>query len=107
MARLDGVKGLHILPFRTGDVRPNRWFFSLYLKEAGLDRDTVIENLQDQGIQTRPIWALIHEQADYPRNEAYALDKAQEYRRYIVNLPCSTNLTLDQCERVCQAVLSL
>ncbi|WP_300365109.1 LegC family aminotransferase [uncultured Subdoligranulum sp.] len=107
VARLDGVKGLHILPFRTGDVRPNRWFFSLYLKEAGLDRDTVIENLQDQGIQTRPIWALIHEQADYPRNEAYALDKAQEYRRYIVNLPCSTNLTLDQCERVCQAVLSL
>ena len=107
VARLDGVKGLHILPFRTGDVRPNRWFFSLYLKEAGLDRDTVIGNLQDQGIQTRPIWALIHEQADYPRNEAYALDKAQEYRRYIVNLPCSTNLTLDQCERVCQAVLSL
>lgn len=107
VARLDGVKGLHILPFRTGDVRPNRWFFSLYLKEAGLDRDTVIGNLQDQGIQTRPIWALIHEQADYPRNEAYALDKAQEYRRYIVNLPCSTNLTLDQCERVCRAVLSL
>ena len=58
-------------------------------------------------MRTCRTWALIHEQADYPRNEAYALDKAQEYRRYIVNLPCSTNLTLDQCERVCQAVLSL
>ena len=105
--KLDGVKGLRILPFRTDDVRPNRWFFSLYLKDAGLDRDTVIAKLQAQGIQTRPVWALIHEQADYPRNEAYALDKAQDYRKYIVNLPCSTNLSLEDCERVCQAVLCL
>ena len=105
--KLDGVKGLRILPFRTEDVRPNRWFFSLYLKDAGLDRDTVIAKLQAQGIQTRPVWALIHEQADSPRNEACALDKAQDYRKYIVNLPCSTNLSLEDCERVCQAVLCL
>lgn len=107
VARLDGVQGMHILPFRTEGVRPNRWFFSLYLKDSGLDRDTVIEKLQAQKIQTRPVWALIHEQADYPRNEGYHLEKAQEYRKYIVNLPCSTNLSLEDCERVCQAVLSL
>ncbi len=107
VARLDGVKGLRILPFRTGDVRPNRWFFSLYLKDSGLDRDAVIEALQARGIQTRPVWALIHEQADYPRNEAYCLDKAEDRRRFIVNLPCSTNLSLEDCERVCQAVLDL
>lgn len=107
VTRLDGVKGLRILPFRTEDVRPNRWFFSLYLKDSGLDRDTVIEKLQAQNIQTRPVWALIHEQADYPRNGAYGLEKAEDYRRQIVNLPCSTNLSLEDCERVCQAVLSL
>ena len=107
VARLDGVKGLRILPFRTSDARPNRWFFSLYLKDSGLDRDAVIEALQARGIQTRPVWALIHEQADYPRNEAYRLDKAEDYRRHIVNLPCSTNLSLEDCERVCQAVLDL
>ena len=78
-----------------------------YLKDSGLDRDTVIEKLQAQHIQTRPVWALIHEQADYPRNEAYALDKAEDYRKYIVNLPCSTNLSMEDCERVCQAVLAL
>ena len=79
----------------------------LHLKDSGLDRDTVIEKLQAQHIQTRPVWALIHEQADYPRNEAYALDKAEDYRKYIVNLPCSTNLSMEDCERVCQAVLAL
>ena len=105
--KLDGVKGLRILPFREGCTRSNHWFFSLYVKDFALDRDEVIEKLQAQGIQTRPVWALIHEQADYPRNEAYALDKALDYRKYIVNLPCSTNLSMEDCDRVIDAVLAL
>ena len=107
VAALDGVKGLRILPFREGECRSNHWFFSLYLKDSGLDRDTVLEKLQAQHIQTRPVWALIHEQADYPRNEAYGLDKALDYRKYIVNLPCSTNLSFEDCDRVIEAVLGL
>ena len=107
MEKLDGVKGLRILPFREDCTRPNYWFFSLYGKDFALDRDEIIEKLQAQGIQTRPVWALIHEQADYPRNEAYALDKALDYRKYIVNLPCSTNLSMEDCDRVIDAVLAL
>ena len=108
-AALDGVHGLRILPFKeeSDGVRSNHWFYSLYLKDSGLDRDTVIAKLQEQGIQTRPVWALINEQADYPKNEAYALEKAQDYRKYIVNLPCSTNLTEQDCERVIAAVKNL
>ena len=105
--KLDGVKGLRILPFREDCTRSNHWFFSLYVKDFALDRDEIIEKLQAQGIQTRPVWALIHEQADYPRNEAYALDKALDYRKYIVNLPCSTNLSMEDCDRVIDAVLAL
>ena len=105
--KLDGVNGLRILPFREDCTRSNHWFFSLYVKDSALDRDEIIEKLQAQGIQTRPVWALIHEQADYPRNEAYALDKALDYRKYIVNLPCSTNLSMEDCDRVIDAVLAL
>ena len=105
--KLDGVKGLRILPFREDCTRSNHWFFSLYVKDSALARDEIIEKLQAQGIQTRPVWALIHEQADYPRNEAYALDKALDYRKYIVNLPCSTNLSMEDCDRVIDAVLAL
>lgn len=106
---LDGYHGLRILPFKTEaeGVRANHWFYSLYLGGTNLDRDTVINTLQDQGIQTRPVWALIHEQADYPRNEAYALDKALDLRANIVNLPCSTNLTEADCARVIDAVKAL
>ncbi len=106
---LDGYHGLRILPFKTEaeGVRANRWFYSLYLGETSLDRDTVIATLQDQGIQTRPVWALIHEQADYPRNEAYHLEKARDLRAHIVNLPCSTNLSEADCARVIDAVKAL
>lgn len=106
-AALDGRKGLRILPFRDDCTRSNRWFYSLYLKDSGLDRDTVINRLQTQGIQTRPVWALIHEQAGYPGSETHALEKAEDYRRYIVNLPCSTNLSEQDCRRVIDAVLEL
>lgn len=106
VAGLDGVRGMRILPFVEG-VESNHWFYSLDLRDTGLDRDTVIDRLQEQGIQTRPVWALIHEQADYPRNEAYALDKALDYRKYIVNLPCSTNLTEEDCARVIETVKAL
>ncbi len=109
VAGLDGKHGLRILPFRdeSQGVRPNRWFYSLYLGESGLNRDDVIARLQEQNIQTRPVWALIHEQADYPKNEAYGLNKALDYRRNIVNLPCSTDLTEEACARVIDAVLAL
>ena len=107
-AALDGVRGLSILPFDDSITRPNRWFFSLYLgPESGLERDAVIAALQKQGIQTRPVWALVHEQADYGKNEAWALEKAEDYRRRIVNLPCSTSLTAADCDRVIEAVLAL
>ena len=106
---LDGYHGLRILPFKTEaeGVRANHWFYSLYLGDTKLDRDTVISTLQGQNIQTRPVWALIHEQADYTRNEAYGLDKALDLRANIVNLPCSTNLSEADCARVIDAVKAL
>ncbi len=102
---LDGVKGFSILPFRDG-TRSNHWFYSLLLPDR-LDRDDVIARLQDQKIQTRPVWSLIPEQCDYQRNEAYHLQQAEEFRRRIVNIPCSTNLTKEDCDRVIDAILAL
>ncbi|MDD4850557.1 MAG: LegC family aminotransferase [Gemmiger sp.] len=109
VAALDGKRGLRILPFveESAGVRPNRWFYSLYTKGFGIPRDEIIARLQAQGIQTRPVWALVHEQADYPKNAAYGLEKALDYRKYIVNLPCSTNLSEADCARVIDAVLAL
>ncbi len=104
---LDGVNGYRILGFREDCTRPNKWFYSLYLADERYDRDALIRKLHEQAIQTRPVWALIHQQADYGRNEAYAMEKAEDYRAHIVNLPCSTNLSEADCRRVIDALLAL
>ena len=104
---LDGKNGYRILDFDENGVRPNKWFYSLYLEDDRHDRDSLIAALQKEKIQTRPVWALIHEQADYPGSQAYELEKAEEYRKRIVNLPCSTNLTREDCQRVIDLLLSL
>lgn len=105
-AGLDGKKGLRILPFSEGQSS-NRWFFSLYLKGSSLKRDEVLARLAEQKIQTRPIWALINEQKPYSENEAFSLEKAEDYRENIVNIPCSTNLSDSDIDRVIQAILEL
>ncbi|MDL2252538.1 LegC family aminotransferase [Ruminococcaceae bacterium OttesenSCG-928-I18] len=103
---LDGKVGLRLLPFREG-TRPNRWFFSLYLTGAyPLGRDALLEKLKEAKIQARPIWALIHEQKPYRQNEAHGLEKAEDYRARIVNLPCSTNLSERDQQRVMETILS-
>ena len=84
-----------------------QWFYSLYLEDARHTRDGVIAALKAQNIQTRPVWALIHEQADYGRNETYGLAMAEDFRAKIVNLPCSTNLTREDAQRVVDALLAL
>ncbi len=104
--QLDGKNGFRILPFAEG-IRSNKWFYSLYLEDARHDRDAVIEHLKKHGIQSRPVWALINEQADYARNETYGLELAQDYRAKIVNIPCSTNLTKEDAQRVVDALLAL
>lgn len=104
---LDGKNGYRILDFKDDTTRPNKWFFSLYLEDERHNRDQVIQALSAQKIQTRPVWALIHEQADYGKNQVFAAEKAQDYRAKIVNLPCSTNLTEEDCQRVIDALLAL
>lgn len=104
---LDGKNGYRILDFCEDGVRPNKWFYSLYLGDARRSRDEIIAALKEHHIQTRPVWALIHEQADYGKNEVYAIEKAQDYRARIVNLPCSTNLSEGDCQRVIDTLLAL
>ncbi|MBU3806326.1 MAG: LegC family aminotransferase [Candidatus Fournierella pullistercoris] len=104
---LDGKNGLRLLKFRDEEARCNKWFYAVYLEDARHDRDTVLKTLAEQGIQTRPVWALIHEQADYGRNQVFGAEKAQDYRSKIVNIPCSTNLTQEDCQRVIDALLAL
>lgn len=90
-----------LLAFREG-VYSNKWFFSLEIpmEKIACDMRTIITGLEAEGIQTRAIWGLIHEQKPYREALAYKIEKAKFYSERILNIPCSTQLTEDD---VCYA----
>ena len=99
------VEGLEILPFRKG-TRPNYWFYSLICDGEKYDRDKIIVGLSAKGIQTRPIWGLINEQVPYRDSCEYEVSRAGWYRKHIVNIPCSTNLTEEEVRAVIDAIVA-
>jgi len=62
----------------------------------------VIQKLQDQGIQTRPVWGLIHEQKPYRDCSAYRIERAKDYSSRIINIQCSTQLTVEELDYVAE-----
>lgn len=86
----------YLLEFREG-TRPNYWFYSLVLKDEVIKREggvrAIVQQLQDKGVQTRPVWGLIHQQKPYEKALAYEMERSLYYSERIINIPSSTQLT--------------
>ncbi|HJB24201.1 MAG TPA: LegC family aminotransferase [Candidatus Jeotgalibaca pullicola] len=96
---------VHLLPFRE-NISPNYWFYALYI-EDNRDIQTVMNALNDKQIQTRPIWGLIHEQIPYLDSPVYKIEKASQFVKNIINIPCSTNLTEEDVRYVAECLNEL
>lgn len=96
---LYGQSGIPLLAFREG-IRSNYWFYS-YLTD---DRDRLLKELESKGIQSRPIWRLIHTLKPYQNAQAYRIENALYYYDHVLNLPCSTNLLAEDVTVVSKAV---
>lgn len=93
-----------LLDVREG-IRSNRWFYALSCDMSTVNRDELIQYLSKNRIQTRPIWGLIHQQIPYINEKAYEIEKAVFYWERIVNIPCSTNLSKEDAEKVADLIL--
>ncbi|MDF2651891.1 MAG: LegC family aminotransferase [Paenibacillus sp.] len=105
---LSGISGITLYPFRES-IRSNYWFYSLMIDEEqlGISRNDLMHALIDQGIQCRPVWKLIHTQLPYQENRAYQIEQAYKYERSILNVPCSTSLTAEDVEYVCEKIIEV
>ena len=97
-----------LLPFRTG-VNSNKWFYSLMIhpEQTGKAIAEIIAELQNMGVQTRPIWGLIHKQKPYSSFEHYKIHMAEYYSRRIINIPCSTQLKKKDIEYVAETIIKI
>ncbi|MGL4567672.1 MAG: LegC family aminotransferase [Fusobacteriaceae bacterium] len=98
---IEGIDGLSILPFNE-NIRPNYWFYSLVVdgEKYGMNKDELLQKLLQTDIQTRPIWGLIHEQKPYQNHEFHGVEIAKWYYNRVLNIPCSSNLTIEEVDYV-------
>jgi aminotransferase in exopolysaccharide biosynthesis len=100
----DSIPGLRILDFKE-NIRPNYWFYALYVdSEYKLNRDQIIQYLTSKKVQARPIWGLISDQKPYEGSQAYMIVKAKQYIKQVVNIPCSTNLLMEDAKFVVECL---
>ncbi|MBR3841248.1 MAG: LegC family aminotransferase [Erysipelotrichales bacterium] len=99
--------GIEMLSFRD-NIRANKWFFSILWNEDNkLSRDELMAKLKERGIETRPVWGLINEQKPYQNCGHDDLERTYYYKNKIVNIPCSTNLTVEDAEYVANEIIKL
>lgn len=104
--KISKIDGLKLVSFRKG-IRSNFWFYSLDVQDYKLKKEDLIHSLQKNRIQTRPIWGLINEQKPYKYSRSFRIEKAKEFWRNIVNIPCSTNLSESDVELVVSTIKNL
>lgn len=102
---LDEVPGLYL-----ADVPPyarnNCWMYALRIERDiyGRDRDSVMHDLQQRGIQTRPLWYLNHVQKPYKECQTYKIERAPGLFEKTLNIPCSVGLSIPDREAVVRAL---
>ena len=103
---IHGKNGLEILPFRS-DIRSNKWFYSVLLKDSDRTTDDILSGMSEAKIQTRPIWKLISDLDPYLDAQRTDLSKADYYFKRVMNIPCTTNLTLEEAKVVADRLLEI
>ena len=101
---------LFLLPGEYGDVVNSYWLYTIYLRNPSEEtRDSILDQLKNFGIQARPVFYSMHRMPPYQK---YALCSSQ-YNHSLslskggISLPSSASVTLDEINRVCDALYEI
>ena len=105
---LKDVKGV-TLPPEASWAKNVYWMYTILLEKSfGADRDMVMKLLDENGIETRPVFYPMHNQpayGDYFRGEEYPV--AEELSKKGINLPSANTLTKNEIERVVDTLVKI
>ena len=80
----------------------NHWLNLLQIdnKVYNEDREVLMKRLEENGIQTRPVWKLNHEQKSYEDCQYYKIEKAKKLVTNSLCLPSSSNLSNENLDKI-------
>jgi len=84
----------------------NHWLNLLQIdnKVYNEDREVLMKRLEENGIQTRPVWKLNHEQKSYEDCQYYKIEKAEKLVKNSLCLPSSSNLSNENLNKIVSAL---
>ena len=93
----DAIENIAGLTLAEGPdyARNNHWLNLAQIDSEifGEDRESLMKRLEENGIQSRPVWAPIHLQKPYRSCQTYHIERAEELIGISLCLPSSTNLS--------------
>ncbi|MBC2594659.1 aminotransferase class I/II-fold pyridoxal phosphate-dependent enzyme [Ruficoccus amylovorans] len=101
--RLGALPGVTFMPEAEGGTC-TRWLSSLLIdpQEAGLTSHELMDALEAENIEARPLWRPLHTQPCFAHCRSYGGEVAEELASRGLSLP--SQLTDEQQERVCRCV---
>lgn len=80
------------------------WFSGISVDSIKDDIPTICQRLQENGIEARPFWKPMHLQPPYSQSLCSELIVADKIWKNILTLPCSTQISEDEQEKVISSV---
>ena len=102
---LEGLEGLELMPSNEWDD-PNYWLSSIQLTGKVRPID-VIEALEKDNIESRPVWKPMHMQPFFEKYDFVGTDVAEKLFENGVCLPSDTKMTGEDLERVVSIIKGL
>jgi aminotransferase in exopolysaccharide biosynthesis len=102
---LEKIEGLTIAAV-PNYANNNQWMNLLQIDSEvyGESREEIAERLNENGIQTRPLWRLNHLQKPYKDCQSYKVENAEKHYNKSLCLPSSSGLSFDKINIVVGAL---
>ena len=101
---IKGIENLDGLSLDEGPkyARNNHWLNLLQVNTGifGETPEQLMSRLEENNIQTRPVWALNHLQKPYRKFQSYKIEKAEELFNKSLCLPSSSNLSNENLNKI-------
>jgi len=87
-------------------AKSNYWLYTLKLDRSQdvEKRNTLLKELKNEGVQSRPLWELNHRQKPYSNCQTYKIENAVILHRTCINLPSSPSLNENQIQHICDVI---
>lgn len=100
------IEGVVVFQEPSSDFFSNHWLSAILIdpKLAGVTREDLRLGLQDQGIESRPLWKPMHMQPVFASSPYYGEANAEKLFEIGLCLPSGSNLSDDDRKRIKAAV---